>query len=114
MLLKFRKVLSIRDNLSWEVILAGPWKFDVNHCLVRGSRNSLTLVLVSYFKRYRLKPTVDITFLLSFVTLFKAIFRCLRKFFSICLDVFSLHQAKCFVLHVLFQSNKFQINCPAF
>ena len=97
---KFRKMLSIRNSLSWEVIVVGPSKFGVNHCLFTRSRNSLTSVLVSYFKIFNLKSPVDITFLLSLVTLFKALFRYLRECFSIFLHVFSLHQTKCFVLRV--------------
>ena len=114
MSLKFKKTLLIKDNLSWEVILAGPWKFGVSQCLVRRFRNLLTWVLVSNLKRFKLKSPVNVTFLLPLATLFKALFSYSMKLFSFCLDVCSLHQTKCFVLSVSFQSNEFQIHCTDF
>ena len=70
----FKKMLSIRDGLSWEVILVGSRMCGLNQFLVRRSKKSFTSVFVSNFRRFKLKSLVNITFLFSLATLFKLFF----------------------------------------
>ena len=63
-IIKIQKMLSIRDGLSWGVVLVGPRMCGVNHFLVRRSKNHLLLCLCQTLKST--PPFLSTTTVLSY------------------------------------------------